>query len=320
VNGDGRVDIIDAAEQSGHWVVYLNTPDATDPSTVHWQRRSFSVATLSQQLASRGMTENGFIPLSRTAIGSQGSVAQCWEWFQTGSKPSGPGEWRDVTGVEPCNEPQLPFFAMQSIKEWDLKDVNGDGYPDVVFNSAPTVMTLDAVTDDRGRRGAPGEVELVVVAHNVRLRPSGTHNIDAMLNVLGTRLIDAEVEAFSSPVTLRSGDLCGIEQWIPDWGTSQTSTSRHMERGLADVNGDGVMDRISGMSVFLGTGNIDGSGFFTSSAAISLPGPLANEANNIPLMCHNGGTAFASTHKARLIDLTGDGIPDYVTATGTGTG
>src|SRR5262249_4345560 len=92
VNGDGRIDIIDAAEQAGHWVVYLNTPDATDPTVVHWEKRSFSVATLSQQLASHGMTEGGFVPLSRTAIGIHGLAATCYEFtVDLAWEPARPG-------------------------------------------------------------------------------------------------------------------------------------------------------------------------------------------------------------------------------------
>lgn len=53
---------------------------------------------------------------------------------------------------------------------------------------------------------------------------------------------------------------------------------------------------------------------------MSLPGPLANETNNIPIMCSNGANAFVSEHKARLIDMTGDGILDYVTSTNSATG
>src|ERR1044071_1878718 len=129
VNGDGRIDIIDAAEQSGRWVVYLNTPDASDPTVVHWQRRSFPIATLSQQLASREMVENGFVPLSRTATGNRGQAAQCWVWTSE-------DEWEEVTDGRHCGEPSLPPLVDDEYTEWDLKDVNGDGYPDVVFNSS----------------------------------------------------------------------------------------------------------------------------------------------------------------------------------------
>ena len=46
VNGDGRLDLIDAIEEAGSWVVYLNTPSPIDPSLVLWVRRTISIAPL----------------------------------------------------------------------------------------------------------------------------------------------------------------------------------------------------------------------------------------------------------------------------------
>lgn len=54
VNGDGRIDVIDASEQAGHWVVYLNVPNPSDPGRPQWARFSYSTQALSQQLQSRG--------------------------------------------------------------------------------------------------------------------------------------------------------------------------------------------------------------------------------------------------------------------------
>jgi len=56
VNGDGRLDIVDAAEQVGHWVVYLNVPDLTRPSTARWIKRSYSTQALEGFLTARGYT------------------------------------------------------------------------------------------------------------------------------------------------------------------------------------------------------------------------------------------------------------------------
>src|SRR5262249_43920808 len=50
VNGDGRIDIIDAGEEPDHWVIYLNTPGGS--TGVQWQRRSFSVTNLRAALES----------------------------------------------------------------------------------------------------------------------------------------------------------------------------------------------------------------------------------------------------------------------------
>src|SRR6185436_14861367 len=66
VNGDGRVDFIDAAEQPGHWVVYLNVPDLSKPSTAHWTRRSYSTQALEGYLTTRGLhVDPGRVPLAR---------------------------------------------------------------------------------------------------------------------------------------------------------------------------------------------------------------------------------------------------------------
>ncbi len=53
VNGDGRIDVIDAAEEPDRWVVYLNTP-GPGPSGIKWVRRSFLVTSLRAALVSSG--------------------------------------------------------------------------------------------------------------------------------------------------------------------------------------------------------------------------------------------------------------------------
>src|SRR4051812_44952437 len=145
----GRIDIVDAAEQSGHWVVYLNTPDPADPTIVHWQRRSFPIANLGTQLAARGMTETGFVPLSRTAISSRGQWGKCWQWINADES------WEDVTGILDCGGSTGLLTVDDEYVEWDLKDINGDGYPDVVFNSSQVVASVRRTVDTRPRRPAP---------------------------------------------------------------------------------------------------------------------------------------------------------------------
>lgn len=75
--------------------------------------------------------------------------------------------------------------------------------------------------------------------------------------------------------------------------------------------------------MFLGTGVVNTNGFFTLGAMLTLPGAVATQLNEQAAKCAppaTGTTTFTTAQTAGLRDLTGDGIPDYFTATGTGAG
>jgi hypothetical protein len=72
VNGDGRLDIIDAKEEAGSWVVYLNTPAPNAPLEVLWQRRTISIAPMVKHLTDAGYKVNGsYLPLSQRLTGAR---------------------------------------------------------------------------------------------------------------------------------------------------------------------------------------------------------------------------------------------------------
>src|SRR6185369_6868747 len=63
VNGDGRLDIVNAAQQAHAWVIYLN--DGTADSTL-WPQRVYSTDTLAQYLRDRGIVvDANYLPLSQ---------------------------------------------------------------------------------------------------------------------------------------------------------------------------------------------------------------------------------------------------------------
>ena len=241
VNGDGRLDVIDASEQAHTWVVYLNTPQPTDPTKTTWVRRTFSIDSLAHHLSDAGIAvDPNFLPLSLRHT--------------------------DRTGAE------------VTTTLWKLMDINGDGYPDVVFHT----------TDNR---------------------------LAAVLNIGGVHLVEnpqtpTDNEPFSAPVTLSTNDACGVEQWQSDAATGENQT---LVCGLVDVNGDAIVDRVINGAVQLGTGKIGSEGFFTA-AMFNLPGPLAAVLNSQKAFCtgSNPTAQFSVNQQAGLLDINGDGIPDYV--------
>lgn len=85
VNGDGRLDIVDASEMQGYWSVYLNTPDAAAASGIKWERRPLYVGKLIAALRARGQyfgwdLASGYLPLSRRVSGRDYERATCWLW------------------------------------------------------------------------------------------------------------------------------------------------------------------------------------------------------------------------------------------------
>ena len=118
VNGDGRIDIIDAAEEPGHWVVYLNTP-GPGPSGVTWVRRSISIAELYHHMYIRGLNvQDNYVPLASRYTGHDQTVGACWIYQGT--------QWLDYPqgfGAFPCGVYEQNSGVLgpeKTYTEWDL--------------------------------------------------------------------------------------------------------------------------------------------------------------------------------------------------------
>jgi RHS repeat-associated protein len=322
VNGDGRIDIIDANEQPGRWVVYLNVPNATDARFDRWEKRSYSTQKIAELLQARGFDISpDKVPLSRRITARPRIVRRCLMWdvgalawverplgFQTG----------DCIG--PPEEDGLEI----TFTEWEVSDLNGDGYPDVAFNSLPVEIT----TQEEGfpeRPFDPNEIQYTVISSVTRAQLPDPTRIEAVFNLLGVH-VGTGSQPYGNAVLLRDAEFCGVAAWL-------ATDSSHQEQlcGLADVNSDGIVDRVLRESVYLGTGTFSTTGYFTMGALLTLPGRLASQINNQLNSCAppaNSDSTFVTTQTAGLRDLTGDGIPDYITSTsnsgsvriGTGTG
>jgi RHS repeat-associated protein len=317
VNGDGRVDVIDATEKAYQWVVYLNTPDP-GASGVKWVRRAYDVRDLYEIFVQRGLitrtANQGFLPVSFRYTGRDWSRWMCWKW-NTSTQQYEQSE-NDLDDPERCPANELVLTATgeeQTFIDWEVKDVNGDGYPDVLFNSAP----VRYVASGRPTCSQPLCAPFVRNEERFSLQPISLPNrIEAVFNVGGV-FISADdsnstpTNPFSAPVVLISNSECGVGKWFTESARSRTQA----RCGFADVNGDGLLDRVDHQKAFLGTG----SGFFT--VAISLPGQntlsektwLTVQDSDYEIECNKPDTEFYKSHLVQALrDLTGDGIPDFV--------
>jgi RHS repeat-associated protein len=320
VNGDGRIDIIDAGEELDHWVIYLNTPGG--PTGVQWQRRSFSVTSLRAALEGGGHTLDGpYVPLSRRATGTDLQGWRCWinngtgwQWWPSPRPPECPG---DPSIVEIAS-------GEKTYVEWDLIDLNGDGYPDFVFDSKPVdVQGFEPCPLPAGATGTINQHSLI------QFSPGGcnlSNEVRASFNVVGVRF-DTDRDAFSLPVILFAA---APEQGVALWecpGVGPPCDFQTQRAGFADVNGDGLVDRIVQALTpeFRGyLGAYSGTAVMFSQVYITLPGALAEQVNDHDKQCKIAHVPYTAAQTRGLRDLTGDGIPDYLEGAnvwiGTGTG
>jgi RHS repeat-associated protein len=308
VNGDGRVDIIDAREEPDHWVVYLNT---LGTNGVTWVRRTFSVAKLRTALLTLGHKIDGpYVPLSRRATGVDTKGSECWHWD---------GSWQVCSGFNNDDVPD-PNALETTYVEWDLMDLNGDGYPDFVLNLTPVQLQIPRPRDNP--HGVQDQTRHLTNVHH-HFKPGDSNDVAVAFNVVGVRF-DTDQEAFDRPETLfryaSSGVSAqfGVGMWQECISRTAvnpcTEGAQEEVAGFADVNGDGLLDRVVWQSINSSAAYL---GVYSKSAMfaptyITLPGPLASVIETYKKACtHGSNLPPQSTQTSGLRDLTGDGFPDY---------
>src|SRR4029078_3329558 len=135
------------------------------------------------QLTARGFAvDPSFVPLARRTTAKKHVVKTCWEWVLKRWVES-PEDFD--TGR--CVGPPVSDVQEMSFTDWEITDVNGDGYPDVVFNSSP-VITEVVQHAPPSSHPAPDAHVWVTTTDTATPKLPSSNEIDATLHVVCARL------------------------------------------------------------------------------------------------------------------------------------
>lgn len=297
MNGDGRLDVVDAkAIGGGYWRIFVNEPDG-------WRVVDVSMHRVQQQLTERHMGP-GYpnMPVGRSVTGAQGVVHACY-------RVAADHTW------EACPDTEPTFTGGQTTRvQWQLRDVNGDGYPDLVADSQLTVQRLIDDDDCLPYVGTPpppapplvpvGSETWCQAGHTTygydERNPDGPNRLIVFLNRGGARI--ATQGMFADWVFLTEAESCSVEEHHEGVQTC----------GFVELNGDGIPDRIDNVgagavaSFGTGRGYAQAPGFVLPADYLRVTDSDYEEA------CEEDEAAvYHSRAVAGYLDINGDGIADY---------
>ncbi len=335
-NGDGRMDVVSAihGKDRNHWKVFLNLPNpsSSDSSQLIWQEHDIFIDHLRSWLVHNGFEVAEFptpsdkllghevLPLARSKTAARTETEFCDRWER---EVGGGGVLLGWEGPEQCaGFPKQAKGRVDTITEWQLQDVNGDAFVDFVSNSTPVrkiepregecLYQQVPACQDPTNLALPSDALTFQCNCSVRsgIELEDGNDVTVIHNTGGAFIPDTFFGSFSgqeSPQVLLHEqpplESCGVEWWQQGGDDTFEAGSTWRKCGFTDVNGDGIVDRQGRYG--------DGAGNFKFDA----PRFSTRFENNRHEVCTPGADSSAQyeTHQtAGLIDLNGDGSPDWV--------
>jgi RHS repeat-associated protein len=342
-NGDGRPDRITPMlrDDLGHyyWQVFLNTPDPVDPQEIVWKEARVNVTRLHDTI--KPGDSGPFFEISSSlpaAPPMQNSDEHtCKSYSQA---PDGTWRLQDT----PCDQLDARTRQWGWNAKWDLRDVNGDGFPDLVYyrkgvetdqcSKCPNTVLHEENIPAECRQGCMARLDLESANEIGVFYHTGLN-----MSVIGAH--DGANQFGEDPVILYDGSAtdtpgfaaCGLDRATTD-GTSYS----WQQCALQDVNGDGLADYVSESSApvvgvpasavtrrvaLLGSGTpklfpSHGQDWpttkpsFQAHVAMPLPGRINLQSFKFVVFCNANVEDWQTEQYSGLVDMTGDGRPDYV--------
>lgn len=175
-----------------------------------------------------------------------------------------------------------------------MKDVDGDGKPEMVFGSADG---YGWAKPDPANPVAPWKVNIVSGAG----QPRNIHGMGGVGDVNGDKRADIVVASgwYEQPATLSAAP------WAFHAHPFATATT---EMGVYDVNGDGLTDVVASLAVH-------GWGLAWFEQKKAADGAITFERHDIAgdySTKNAGDVVFSEAHAARFVDMSGDRVPDFI--------
>jgi RHS repeat-associated protein len=302
-NGDGRPDILTSTggknpqgrRDPNYWLLLVNTPGGSGlPADVAWLERHVEITPLRAAIQAAHVL---------SLVSSNDQAAKDLPLMRTHQVGAFANNILLESGI---------------LTQWKLIDVNGDGFPDFVFDSKGVEAREEEICDAAGncqagiRQDHGRGNSLMVIYHTGPLMAGHGGETQNVWN--------------GPPVQLRADGACGVERL-----TSFTAGRRVLQCAFMEANGDGLVDYVvqdgNGFRAIRSPGLaqvhdvlLPENEFPTDYSlqekkrSIALPGPVGQLHDPRTSKCSSGSgrTTYDVEQLTALRDLTGDGVPDYV--------